>query len=299
MALDADASGHEAMLRAARAARERGMELRVVALPEGSDPADLVAADGPEAFERLLDDALSVPEFEAERVLAAGDLSSARGRDRALERLRPLVAETPERSVVRDELVRRLADRLEVPPSYLAPAGAAGPPSGRSPSTPNGRTRGSLDAARGPAPDGSPGARPARAGAAATPAERGEQAFLAMCLSQPRLGRELLERAGEEHLSERMRPVGRHLREHLDDPLGELPGDEEVAALVTETAMLAEAEPSTEPVLRLTFLQLDLRRVERELRRAATEHDFDRHGVLVRERERVRQELDDLMGEAD
>jgi len=299
IALDADASGHEAMLRAARGARERGMELRMVALPEGSDPADLVAAEGRDAFDRLLDLALSVPEFEAERVLSAGDLSSARGRDRALERLRPLVGETPERSVVRDELVRRLADRLEVPASYLAPAGAQGAPSGRSPATPNGRTSGSAAAAPGPARDASAAPRPVPHGAVATPAERGEQAFLSMCLSQPRLGRELLERAEEGHLSERMQPVGRHLREHLDDPLRELPDDEGVAALVTETAMLAESEPSTEPVLRLTFLQLDLRRVERELRRAASDHDFDRHGVLVRERERVRQELDELMGEAD
>jgi len=134
---------------------------------------------------------------------------------------------------------------------------------------------------------------------AATPAERGEQAFLAMCVSQPRLGRKLLERVEDAHLSERMRPVRDHLLAHAGDPLAELPEDEEVAALVTETAMLAEAEPATEPALRLTFLQLDLRRVERELRRAAGEHDLDRHGQLVRERASVRERIDELMGEAD
>jgi DNA primase len=303
MALDADASGQEAMLRAARAARDRGMELRVVALPEGSDPADLVAAEGAGAFDQLLEAALSVPEFEAERVLAAGDLSSASGRDRALARLRPLVAETPERSAVRDELVRRLADRLEVPPSYLAPDGSPPQSAGNGrPQTPARDAAAGDDGAEA-APDGSAvpggsGGPPARL-KASTPAERGEQAFLAMCLSQPRLGRELLERVGEGYLSERMEPVRRHLVEHLDDPLAELPGDEEAAALITETAMLAEAEPSTEPAVRLTFLQLELRRVERELRRAATGHDLDRHGELARERARVREEIDELMGEAD
>ena len=300
MALDADASGQDAMLRAARAASERGIELRVLALPEGSDPADLVAREDPAAFERLLDGALSVPEFEAERVLAEADLATPRGRDRALERLRPLVAETPGRSVVRDELVRRVADRLEVPPSYLEPA--AGPARGGGATAPGRSTGGSEpDGRRVAEPNGAGGgpttASVPRRPAAPTPAERGERAFLAMCVGQPELGRELLEQVGDGHLSERMRHVRDHLLEHLDDPLAELPDDPDRTALVTEVAMLAEAEPSSEAALRLSFLQLDLRRVERDLRRAAESRDFGRQGELLREREGVRERIAKLMGE--
>ena len=43
LALDADSSGRQAMLRAARIAEERDIGLRVVQMPEGKDPADLVA----------------------------------------------------------------------------------------------------------------------------------------------------------------------------------------------------------------------------------------------------------------
>jgi DNA primase len=275
MALDADASGQEAMLRAAKAATERGMELRVVALPEGSDPAELLVADGAPAFERLLDGALSVPEFEARRVLDAADLRTAHGRDRALELLRPLVAATPERSVVRDELVRRVTDRLDVPASYLAPGSTAG--------TGNVVALGST---RRPRP------------ASSSPAERGERAFLAMCVGQPRLGRDLLERAVEDDLSERLRPVRAHLLEHLDNPLAALPEDPDEAALITEIAMLAESEPSSEPVLRLSFLQLELRRVERQLRIAAQEREFERQKLLLEEREQAREQVAELMGEA-
>ena len=300
MALDADASGQDAMLRAARAASERGIELRVLALPEGTDPADLVAREDPAAFERLLDGALSVPEFEAERVLAEADLGTPRGRDRALERLRPLVAETPGRSVVRDELVRRVADRLEVPPSYLEPA--AGPARGGGATAPGRSTGGSEpDGRRVAEPNGAGGgpttASVPRRPAAATPAERGERAFLAMCVGQPELGRELLEQVGDGHLSERMRHVRDHLLEHLDDPLAELPDDPDRTALVTEVAMLAEAEPSSEAALRLSFLQIDLRRVERDLRRAAESRDFGRQAELLREREGVRERIAKLMGE--
>ena len=300
MALDADASGQDAMLRAARAASERGIELRVLALPEGSDPADLVACEDPAAFERLLDGALSVPEFEAERVLAEADLATPRGRDRALERLRPLVAETPGRSVVRDELVRRVADRLEVPPSYPAPAagrarggGATAPGRSTGGSEPDGRRVAEPNGAGGGPTTASVPRRPA----APTPAERGERAFLAMCVGQPELGRELLEQVGDGHLSERMHHVRDHLLEHLDDPLAELPDDPDRTALVTEVAMLAEAEPSSEAALRLSFLQLDLRRVERDLRRAAESRDFGRQGELLREREGVRERIAKLMGE--
>jgi DNA primase len=291
MALDADASGQEAMLRGARVARERGTELRVVGLPEGSDPAELVARDGAEAFERLLEGAVSVPEFEAGRVLGSADLSTAHGRDRALELLRPLVAATPERSVVRDELVRRVTDRLEVPASYVLQGGGEAP---RRPATVG------NGAARSSPPTGSDehGAAPApRRAAPPAPAERAERAFLAMCVGRPEVGRELLEQAGEGHLSERLRPVRDHLVEHLDDPLSSLPEDADAASLVTEIVMLAEAEPSSGPVLRLTFLQLELRRIERDLRAAAERREFDRQRGLLGEREQVRESITALMGE--
>ena len=50
LALDADSAGQEAMLRASTLAAKRKLELRVVALPAGTDPAELDAARGPEAM---------------------------------------------------------------------------------------------------------------------------------------------------------------------------------------------------------------------------------------------------------
>ena len=46
LALDADSAGQEAMLRAARLAASRHLELRVVTLPGGKDPAELVQREG-------------------------------------------------------------------------------------------------------------------------------------------------------------------------------------------------------------------------------------------------------------
>src|SRR3712207_344811 len=58
-ALDADSAGQEAMSRAARVAEERGIDMRVVGLPPGSDPADLVSRNGAEAFGEFLEGAIS------------------------------------------------------------------------------------------------------------------------------------------------------------------------------------------------------------------------------------------------
>ena len=62
--------------------------------------------------------------------------------------------------------------------------------------------------------------------------------------------------------------------------------------------MLAEEEPSSEPALHLGYMQLELRRIERELRRVEKGDELDRQRQLLAERETVRQGISHLMGEA-
>jgi hypothetical protein len=130
-------------------------------------------------------------------------------------------------------------------------------------------------------------------------ASKAERAFLAMCLSQKDAGREYLARVTDRHLSsEALRLTRDHLLAHFADPLAELPADDPViAATITEVVMLADEEPSSEPALRLGFLQLELRRIERELRHAGQGDDFDRQRELWSERENVREAIGNVMGE--
>src|SRR5205085_11746830 len=58
LCLDADAAGQEAMVRAAGLISRRELELRVVALPAGRDPAELVLEDGAEAMRERVAGAL-------------------------------------------------------------------------------------------------------------------------------------------------------------------------------------------------------------------------------------------------
>jgi DNA primase len=281
LGLDADRSGQEAMLRAARAAEDRGVELRVAELPEGKDPAEAVTQAGAGPFEEHLERAMGIVDFQVHRVLADADLDTPAGRDRALEEARKLIAVVPERSATRDTLVREVADRLDMPVDYVT----AAPALARRESVP-------VDAPERPvAPAGS------SPGEAAFAAER---AFLAMCLASGELGREYLGRLDDGHLSF---PSTRGAREHLlsrfDDPLAELPEDDPaLAALVTGVAMEAQERPEAlAPALRLDFLQLEQRRIEREIRRAANESDLARVGALAEARQDVRREMDTVMGQ--
>jgi DNA primase len=281
LALDADRSGQEAMLRAARAAENRRVDLRVAELPEGKDPADAVTHGGLRPFAERLERAMGIVEFQVRRVLADADLDTPAGRDRALEEARKLIAAVPERTASRDALVREVADRLDVPVDYVT---AAPTPAGG-----------------GPAPAASAGRPAMRAGT--SPGElafAAERAFLAMCLASGEVGREYLGRLSADQLSSAaVRDAYEHLVSRFDDPLAELPDDDPaVAALITGVAMAAQEQAeATEPVLRMSFLQLELRRIEREIRRAAAEADHPRQDQLAGARQDVRREMDTVMGQ--
>jgi len=303
LALDADSSGQQAMLRAAKIAEDRDVELRVVQMPEGTDPAELVAAEGAQAIVGRLEGALSVLEFAVRRVLADAKLGTPEGRDRALAEARDLIVATPELSARRDHLVQLVADRLDVPNDYVVSAVANRPSRPQRSSAPvSDRSPAYADPGpQGPPPRGSAAGKlaPAAAGPGAAALEA-ERVFLALCLSAGATGREYLDRLEPDHLSsEPLRRTWEHLKLHFDDPLAELDSEDgELATLVAGIALRADAgEPPEEPLLRMSFLALDLRRIDRAVRRARHDGDLQRQTELAGARQEVRKEMDAVMGQ--
>jgi DNA primase len=274
LALDADRAGRDAMLRAARLAEDRGVDLRVVEMPEGTDPADLVGQDGAAAFVERMDRAAPMIEFQVRRVLADADLDTPSGRDQALGEARKLISAVPERTATRDALVREAADRLDVPVDYVMAAPAP--------------------ARRGPA---EPQRESASAGELALRAER---EFLTRSLSSGELGRGYLSRPDDAQFSsDLLRRARDHLVAHFDDPLAALPEDDPaLGALVTDVALAAQERPPTEElILRMSILQLEQRRIEREIRRASQDGDHARKSELAAAEQKVRDELGTVMGQ--
>src|SRR5947209_2875592 len=276
LALDADAAGQDAMLRASQAARRRGLELLVVGMPDGTDPADLVASDGPQAFSALLDGALSVPEFEVRRILKQADLTTTRGRDRALAAVLPVVGSVPPNTATRDDLESYVSNRLNLPPENVHVLLATGRP-------PELRVR----RAAAPEPQDALG-----------PLARPERTLLAMCVARPDPGREYLERLEPDHFSSgQLRRVRDHLVAHWGDPLAALPEDDAaLSASIKDVVMRADQEEVTPTALRLTFLQLEQRRIEQRLRQAEQQGDEETQRSLAPARQSVRAQIDELMG---
>jgi DNA primase len=273
LALDADAAGQEAMLRAQRVAAGRRVQLRVAAMPAGEDPAEMMAEEGgAERFRALVSDAVELPAFQVGLVLERTDAGSPAERDRALGEVAPILAGMGE-GASRDDLVRRVAGQLDLEPALvMGRVTAAQPTSGGPAEPPKGGASGAGSAA------------PARRGEL-TSRERRERALLAMCIALPDEGREYLSRLTDEHLSASGARAAAWLREHPDDPASNLPrDDEELSGLIAELVILAHDEPASAEAMELNYLLLEQRRLESEIAAAGEADDYERRAALSRER---------------
>ena len=265
LALDADAAGQDAMVRAQRVAGDKQLELSIVEMPEGRDPADMLADGAADEFRKLIESAVDLPTHQVRTLLGRADLHSGTGRDRALAEVAPVLAALGE-SVSRDELIRFAADRLDTDPSLVS-------------------QRVALEADRAAGSEG--GEAPAMTATnAGSPRERRERALFAMCVAEPGAGRGYLDRLTPEHLSSPLAERAHEwLRAHLEEPLAGLPReDTELVSLVTQIVMTAEREPSSADAMELNYLQLEQRRVEDQLAQARERGDDSRFNELSRGR---------------
>jgi DNA primase len=307
LALDADSAGQEAMLKAFRLANKRNLELRVVTLPAGADPAELIQRDGADAMRALAKGSISFVRFRAERVLASGDPSNTEEQDRMIEELRPVFAELPP-SALRMELTQivdsrmalrdGLAEQLLAAPARAVAQGQRG----------RGTERGHRDATRGGPSDAGGERPPARRPRASemTRREETERAFLALCIASPEDGAPAL--AGldiDEHFSSGLlRRAARHLcAGELRAPMSELAGAEErleddpqLKGLLAELVVEAGRERPDGAMLEVQRLQLELARVDRQIQRARGQDGGDIN-ALAQHKAEVKRDFDRAYGQ--
>jgi DNA primase len=278
LALDADSAGQEAMLRASGLAAKRNLELRVVPLPAGADPADLIQREGAEAMTALVGQSVPFVRFRVERVLAGGDHSSPEGQDRMIDELRPVFAQVPP-GAMRMELMRIASGRLAVPESVfeqrLAAAGSAT----------GGQRAQTRSGPRGQEQPSSSAPRPANSGRAPSKALHGredtERAFLALCMAAPEEGEGALASLDidEYFSSELLRRAAKHLRAgDLRAPMasGSLDDDPSLKALLAELVVESGRNSAANPaMLEAQRLQLELARVDRQIQRARGQQSGD------------------------
>jgi DNA primase len=302
LALDADSAGQEAMLKASSQAAKRNLELRVVALPAGTDPAEMLLRDGPEAIKAAVEESVPFVRFRVERVLAAGDDSSPEGRDRIIDELRPIFTTLPP-SAMRMELTRIVSGRLALPErmaeTLLASRGSGTAPRGGD------RGAGASGAGERQGTSAAAGGARARRGGEMTRREDTERAFLALCIASPEEGAQALASLDvEEHFSGGLlRRAAARLRDgDLSEPMadsvaggGSLEADPELRALLAELIVESGREHSDTAMLEVQRLQLELARVDRQIQRARSQESGE-ISDLAHRRAKVKLEFDRAYG---
>jgi len=243
LCFDADAAGQEATLRGMELAATQGFEVKVVTLPKGQDPAD-----APEGFEDRLAGAESYLLYRVRL-----ELDRSADRQEGFVRVREVMAKA-EDSPERQEALRLLADRLDLPRETLA----------------------GLAPARGGATTATDSTRLLDAG------DRLERDALAACLVHPSLVRGLGELTPGHFDSEVTRQFRAALVAGRDDP--------ELTALRAEL----DARAAREAIDERTGAELLLRLRERKLKRDLAGADLARTTELQAHLAKVRQALAEL-----
>jgi DNA primase len=298
LALDADSAGQEAMLKASKLALRREIDLRVVEMPLGADPADVLEGNGSETMSAAV--AASVPfvRFRVERVLASGD-DSSQGRDQMIAELREVFDQVPP-SAMRMELTRLVSGKLGLSESLAETLDSGGGQAqgrqrtGREAHGPGGEPLRTADGA------GRAGGGGSRASRVLSAREDTERAFLALCIATPAHGQRSLNEVDLDGVftSELLRRAAEHLKGgHLAEPLkGVDDEDRELVGLLAELTVEAGrwpvSERSTKPaMLEVQQLQLQLASIDRRIH-AARAQGIGEVNDLARLRGKVKRDFD-------
>ena len=109
LAFDSDEAGARAAERAYGFMSQHPVEVRVLVLPEGLDPADFVKARGAQAFQEMAEAAVPLVEYMIRRSLGTQELGSPEGKARAVRETLPIVAGLQD-SVLRSQYAGVLAE---------------------------------------------------------------------------------------------------------------------------------------------------------------------------------------------
>jgi DNA primase len=112
LAFDMDIAGDFATKRGIDLAQLKGFNIKVVKLPEGKDPADVISED-PKVFENAILNSLSILDFYFESAFSEFDKTKAEGKKEISKILLPVIKRIPNQ-IERAHWISRLAKMLEV-----------------------------------------------------------------------------------------------------------------------------------------------------------------------------------------
>lgn len=118
LAFDADAAGSQAAFRGITAAWDSDMNVKVIMLKDGKDPADIIQQD-PEKWKSAIRNAIGVVDYYFEEVFARVDLSRADHKKIAAQKITAIIARLKTR-IEQTHYIQLLSAKISIPERILA-----------------------------------------------------------------------------------------------------------------------------------------------------------------------------------
>ena len=115
---DGDAAGKKATLRGLDILTENNLNVKVVSLPEGMDPDEVINQYGAEGYTKCLDRALPLTEYKIAYLKKQNDMNTADGKAKFVNDALDLVAQMPDQ-IVRDVYLSLVAKHADMNKDFL------------------------------------------------------------------------------------------------------------------------------------------------------------------------------------
>lgn len=106
---DGDFAGQKAAIRGLEILKEEGLDVKVVSLPDGMDPDDVIRKLGGDEYRKLLNNALPLIDFKLEILQKTFDLKSVDGKRKFVAAAMQVIKESPS-AAEQEDLVKRVRD---------------------------------------------------------------------------------------------------------------------------------------------------------------------------------------------
>jgi DNA primase len=113
LAFDADKAGANATIRAGKIALSLGMDVKVVEMPEGVDPADLIGKTGVDAWKKAIKESKHIIEFLLNKILKSSSDMRKAGRE-IKEKILPFI-NALESSIEKMHFLKKISDLASIP----------------------------------------------------------------------------------------------------------------------------------------------------------------------------------------
>jgi len=117
LAFDMDFAGDAATKRGINLAQARGFDIKIVSMPEGKDPADIISLN-PEEFKKMADSSISILEFYFQNAFSRFDEKTAEGKREISNILLPIIKRIPNR-IEQSSWIQELAAKLSVKEEHV------------------------------------------------------------------------------------------------------------------------------------------------------------------------------------